>query len=128
MMPSQIRIYDNGGKTVDRYTLVVPSINEPGKLDMYGFNSVPYHPQGFGQYAGSYDKMGSYSHLGKLVSFDDLPEQAQKYVSETLTTPLPDGYGVALPQKWPGKKKKVTKRASARSRFGTGLSGLGGLR
>lgn len=93
-MSSQVRIYDNGGKTIDRYTLVVPSVNEPGKLDMYGFNETPYHPQGFGQYAGSYHRMGSYSHLGRLVSYSDLPEQAQRFVKETLATPLPDGYGM----------------------------------
>jgi hypothetical protein len=97
-MPSTVRIYDNGGKTIDRYTLVVPSVNEPGKLDMYGFNEAPYYPQGFGQYAGSYHKMGSYSHLGKLVSLQDLPEQAQRFVKETLTTPLPDGYGMEIPK------------------------------
>ena len=96
---SRIRIYDNGGKTIDRYTLVVPSVNEPGKLDMYGFNDAPYHPQGFGQYAGSYDKMKSYSHLGKLISYNNLPEQAKKYVKEIITTPLPDGYGQSLPTK-----------------------------
>jgi len=104
-MPSRVRIYDNGGKTVDRYTLVVPSVDEPRKLDMYGFNAAPYHPQGFGQYAGSYDQMGSYSHLGKLVPLSALPEQAQRFVRETLTTPLPDGYGMPLPTSWPGKTK-----------------------
>lgn len=108
-MPSRIRIYDNGGKTVDRYTLVVPSVNEPGKLDMYGFNDNPFHPQGFGQSAGSYDKMGSYSHLGKLISYDDLPEQAQRFVRQEITTPLPDGYGLPLPKSWPGKKSAKAK-------------------
>lgn len=115
-MPSQIRIYDNGGKTVDRYTLVVPSVNEPGKLDMYGFNDAPYHPQGFGQYAGAYPRTGSYSHLGKLVSLSDLPEQARRFVEETLTTPLPDGYGIPLPKSWPGKKKAAPRSRAKTSR------------
>lgn len=114
-MPSRIRIYDSGpGKFVDRYTLVVPSVNEPRTVDMYGFNDAPYHPQGFGQYAGSYGQMGSYSHLGKLIPIDALPEQAQRFVRETITTPLPEGYGKPLPKKWPGShnKKKTTSRKS----------------
>ena len=123
-MPSRIRIYDNGGKTVDRYTLVVPSVNEPNMLDMYGFNDVPYYPQGFGQFAGSYGQMGSYSHLGKLISFDDLPDQAQRFVRETLTTPLPEGYGVPLPKKWPGKSKTKSKTTKRKSKSPSGLIGL----
>jgi hypothetical protein len=115
-MPSTARIYDNGGKTADRYTLVVPSIDEPGKLDMWGFDENPYHPQGFGQYAGSYHKMGSYSHLGKLVSISDLPDKAQRFVKETLTTPLPDGYGMTLPKtitKERPKRKTGTRKSKS---------------
>ena len=125
-MSSRIRIYDNGGRSIDRYTLVVPSVNEPGELDMYGFNDNPYHPQGFGQYAGSYDVMPSYSHLGRLVSYEDLPAQAQKFVRETLTTPLPDGYGVPLPKSWTGKARTKPKKRSAKSR--SAASGLKGVR
>jgi len=120
-MPSGIRIYDNGGKSADRYTLVVPSIDEPGKLDMYGFNEDPYYPLGFGQYAGSYHRMGSYSHLGKLIQFEDLPDQAQRYVRETLTTPLPEGYGLPLPKKWPGKSKSG-KKSKSKSKSSRGTS------
>lgn len=83
---------------MDRYTLIVDSVNEPGRLDMYGFNENPFHPQGFGQFAGTYDRMGSYDHIGNVISFDDLPDQAQRYVSQIITTPLPDGYGMELPR------------------------------
>ena len=125
-MPSRVRIYDDGGKAVDRYTLVVPSVNEPGKLDMYGFNASPYHPQGFGQFAGTYSRMGSYSHLGKLVSYYDLPEQAQRYVREILTPPLPDGYGREMPKSWPGSaapKRKARKKVKAPKMGVKGLRG-----
>ena len=121
-MPSRIRIYDNGGTTVDRYTLVVPSVDEPGKLDMYGFNDAPYYPTGFGQYAGSYHRMGSYSHLGKLIQFDNLPDQAQRFVREVLTTSPPEGYGIPLPKKWPGKSKN--KSAKRKSKSPSGLREL----
>lgn len=122
-MPSRVRIYDNGGKTVDRYTLVVPSIDEPGKLDMYGFNEAPYYPQGFGQFSGTYGQMGSYSHLGKLVHLSDLPDQAQRFVKETLTVPLPEGYGMELPKSWPGKPKRKTYKKAKTPKVG--VRGMG---
>jgi len=78
---NRTRVYDNGGKTIDRYTLVTPN-GEVGLVDMWGFNNAPYHPQGFGQYCGDYPTMRSYSHLGKLVSIDTLPDQAQRFVRE----------------------------------------------
>ena len=121
-MSSQVRIYDNGGKTIDRYTLVVPSVNTPGMLDMYGFNEAPYHPQGFGQYAGEYRQMGSYSHLGKLVSLESLPEQARKFVKETLTAPLPDGYGIPLSKVRGGAKKPTAKHKSGKQSSSTPTS------
>ena len=126
-MPSQVRIYDNGGKTIDRYTLVVPSVNTPGMLDMYGFNDDPYHPQGFGQYAGEYRQMGSYSHLGKLVSLDSLPDEARRFVKDTLTEPLPDGYGISLSKVRGGTKKPTAKRKSSkRSSAPTSIRGIRG--
>lgn len=117
------RIYDNGGKTIDRYTLVVGSVNEPGKLDMWGFDENPYYPTGFGQFGGSVWPMGSYSHLGKLITISDLPEQARRYVKDILTTPLPDGYGLELPKAWE-KHKRKTKTTRRKGKSPSGLSGL----
>lgn len=123
-MPSRIRIYDDGGKTVDRYTLVVPSVDEPRMLDMYGFNDAPYHPQGFGQYAGSYGRMGSYAHIGKLISYHDLPEQAQRFVREILTTPLPEGYGIPMPEKWPVAKQRAKRKSDRKVKRPSSVRGL----
>jgi len=123
-MANKARIYDDGGKSIDRYTLVVPSVNEPGKLDMYGFDENPYYPQGFGQFAGSCDKMPSYAHLGKLISYNDLPDQAQRYVKEVLTLPLPDGYGMSLSVLSSGRKARRKKPKKAGTRSATGIRGL----
>jgi len=92
--PSSVRVYDNGGKTADRYTLVIPG-ERKGFVDMWGFNAYPFHPQGIGMYAGDYRMMGSYSHLGKLVSVSSLPEQAQKFVHQTVKEA-----GKKIPGKW----------------------------
>ena len=73
----KVKIYDNGGKTIDRYTLITP------EGDVFGFNENPYHPQGFCQYAGDFgNTLSSYRHLGKPIKLEDLPEQAQDYVTE----------------------------------------------
>lgn len=74
------RIFDNGGKTQDRYTL----INSDG--DIFGFDFHPFHPQGFGQYCGNVDQWCSKDtkHLGKKIAIDQLSDQAQIFVEERI--------------------------------------------
>ena len=83
------RIYDNGGKTYDRYTLI-NSENE-----IFGFNEDPFHPQGFGQFAGDWEG-GSTRHLGKKITAASLPVKARQYVKQMSETE-------------PKKKAKVAK-------------------
>ena len=100
-MKVKYRIYDNGGKTYDRYTLRVltkPQVfsTDPETIKhllwkygkffnvMFGFSEEPFHPQGFGQYCGEYETQRSYKHLGKLVKLESLPDQAQKYVRQII--------------------------------------------
>ncbi len=71
-------IYDNGGKTVDRYTMRLQD------NDVWGFNETPFHPQGFGQYGGAIERMRSYKHLGKRIDKAALPEQARQFVTQVL--------------------------------------------
>jgi len=61
------RIFDNGGKTLDRYTL----INSDG--DVFGFDEHPFHPLGFGQYCGNANQWSSKStkRLGKRITIDN---------------------------------------------------------
>ncbi len=106
----RIKIYDNGGKTIDRYTMIMPD------GEAWGFSENPYHPQGFGQYAGSLAGLHTFSHLGKPVkSIMDLPEQARRFVDEVATTDG-DTYVVETAKKPFGKsstKRKSTKRSSS---------------
>ncbi len=112
----RIKIYDNGGKTVDRYTMIMPD------GEAWGFNENPYHPQGFGQYAGSLAGLHTFSHLGKPVkSVMDLPEQARRFVDE-IATADGDTYIVGSAS---GRTKKPTKRKSTRSKSqGTSIRGI----
>ena len=74
------KIYDNGGKTIDCYTLITPDGS------VFGFNDAPYHPQGFGQFCGDFgNTLSSYRHLGKLIKIEDLPEDAQRFVKERIS-------------------------------------------
>lgn len=74
-----IRIYDNGGKTFDRFTVVY--LNEPEGLGLYGARGMsenPFHPQGFGQYCTA----APGRHLGKRIKFDQLPIDCQRLVAQ----------------------------------------------
>ena len=74
----QIRnIYDNGGETVDRYTIVYDeyATSTPGEelLLCLGMDGDPFHPQGFRQHSSYQDG----AHLGKEIGFFDLPVPCQ---------------------------------------------------
>ena len=76
----KFRIFDNGGKTQDRFTL----INEWG--DVFGFCCIPSNPLGIGVYCGNFKDWGlkSTKHLGKKISFEELPEAAQLFVRDRI--------------------------------------------
>lgn len=77
-----IRCYDNGGKTMDRYTVIY--MDQPEyKHKTYacvGMSEHPFHPQGFGQHLTA--MVGR--HLGKRIKFEELPEDCQKLVKRDL--------------------------------------------
>ena len=76
----KFRIFDNGGKTVDRFTL----INSWGEV--FGFDENPFRPLGFGQYCGNINQWKSKStkHLGKKISYDELTEEAKTFVQDRI--------------------------------------------
>lgn len=82
-VPNHIRCYDNGGKSFDRYTCV---FTKAKGFHYLGMSENPFHPQGFVTHDqgkdGPIDKP-SYSHLGKKIDFDLLPEDVQKCIIET---------------------------------------------
>ncbi|HNC58613.1 MAG TPA: hypothetical protein PLP33_24510 [Leptospiraceae bacterium] len=92
-IPRWIRVYDNGGESIDRYTVVFTK-KIPGYSKFWypylAMSSFPYHPQGFGQHGESQYKtidvnkwgfspaLGKKNHLGTRIKFEDLPEDCQK--------------------------------------------------
>ena len=80
----QVRIYDNGGETIDRYTVVIDYPD--GSQSWLGASEAPFHPQGFGQHIGdegSGNQEGE--HLGKRVKFAEVPEPVQRFIEGDCT-------------------------------------------
>lgn len=77
-----LKIYDNGGETLDRYTAVYMDQPEyqPGTFYARGMSENPFHPQGFGQ--GCIAMPGR--HLGKKIKFEQLPKDCQKLILQDL--------------------------------------------
>jgi hypothetical protein len=78
----KIKVYDNGGKTWDRFTVVYLDCpeNSPNTFAAVAMNERPFHPQGFGQHCSAMPGR----HLGKRIRFEDLPEDCQKLVLRDL--------------------------------------------
>jgi hypothetical protein len=81
------RIYDDGGKTIDRYTVCYTGRyrHKTGGVFWYvGMDAFPCHPRGFGQHGEHYRQIdvnkwgfapivGRKNHLGRRILFKDLP-------------------------------------------------------
>lgn len=83
-IPHYVRCYDNGGATVDRYTVVYTG-HYPGRDGLchyVGMSSEPYSPQGFCQHGESRHVIDrpTYRHLGKRIGFADLPADCRRVV------------------------------------------------
>lgn len=97
-----VAVFDNGGETFDRYTVIYldePVSNDPYYSDSYSYLAMserPFHPQGFGQH-GEIDLLPMqlkqlrkgkgqrlFSHLGKRISFESLPEDCKIVVKWDL--------------------------------------------
>ena len=78
----KLKIYDNGGKTQDRYTVVFMERpeREARLFEALGMDSSPFHPQGFGQHCSAMTG----GHLGQRILFEQLPPDCQKFVEQNL--------------------------------------------
>ena len=73
---AKVVAYDNGGETMDRYTVIINN-------DAYGMSDNASSPQGFCQFIGEVGrdiKLGS--HLGKKISMNKLPKEVQKVIKQ----------------------------------------------
>lgn len=80
-----LRIYDNGGRTADRYTVVPPRwareyVDSRGYWEMIGASEDPFHPQGFGQHSSG----SPGAHLGRRVAWADIPARVQQFARQSF--------------------------------------------
>jgi len=87
-----IDTWDNGGKTIDRYTIAISGVQRLGKVEytyLIGSSAEPTHPQGFWQLSHELEtkqyNRESHGHLGKRISFFSLPEDVQACIRRELT-------------------------------------------
>lgn len=76
--PRNIRIYDNGGATFDRYTVIYMDEPErkPGTYNALCMSADPFSPLGFCQHSIAMPGR----HLGKRIRWEELPEDCRKAV------------------------------------------------
>jgi len=77
-----IAVYDNGGKTVDRFTVYFnEDYNRQGTMkECLAMSEYPTHPMGFSQFSGG--QLGR--HNGKRIKFSDLPQHIQDHVNSRI--------------------------------------------
>jgi len=74
------KIYDNGGKTFDRYSVLFEPFHFGKSCDCLGLSDDPDSPQGFSQFGDAYDG----DHLGKEITFEQLPENVQNHIATRI--------------------------------------------
>lgn len=75
-----MKIYDNGGKTWDRYTVIIEGWHFGKSCEALGLSDNCDSPQGFSQFGDVYEG----KHLGKVISFDNLPDNVQNHIIKRL--------------------------------------------
>lgn len=85
-IPRWIHVYDNGGETADRYTVVFTGRYREktgGSFWHVTMSGAPTHPQGVcmhGESEHTQIDSPTYGHLGKKISFHDLPEACRNII------------------------------------------------
>lgn len=74
-------IYDNGGKTIDRYTVVTNDRwNNGSRVAALGLSSNPGDYNGFSQWTGAIEGV----HLGNKITFESLDGKVQVHIAKRV--------------------------------------------
>lgn len=90
-----LKIYDNGGKTADRYCVVYMDwplwengyLNRRSTYQSVSMSEDPYWPQGVCMHGGAVPG----PHLGKRIKWDALPDDCKRVV---LNDHAPEGWAL----------------------------------
>ena len=72
-MSRAVIVWDNKGKTCDRYTVAI--YDGYGAWDIYAMSANPKSPQGVNMYCDTYGNVDAMDECGERVSTDQLPEE-----------------------------------------------------
>lgn len=85
-VPRWVRIYDNGGKTADRYAVVFTGNfrGRDGQCFHLFMSGAPFWPQGVCMHGSTREIIDrpTYGHLGKRIKFADLNSDCQRAVMQ----------------------------------------------
>lgn len=78
--PKQVAgVYDNGGKSIDRYTVIYKNEHpKRGMCFIRGMSPTPQHPQGVGLYGEMYTS--DRPNLGKVLHWADVPDKVKQCI------------------------------------------------
>jgi hypothetical protein len=93
-----IKVFDNGGKTFDRFTVVIfdkPKSSDAGHVNVFGMSCNADAPNGFNQYCGTLSELPlvlealagdreALSILGREVELTDLPPAVRVGIGNRL--------------------------------------------
>jgi hypothetical protein len=83
--PEHIReIFDNGGRSADRYTLLTSWLESPGVYMCLSLSDNCASPNGFSQWGAA--RIGP--HLGRLIYWGGLPANVRTHVGWRMTDNL----------------------------------------
>lgn len=78
----KVSVYDNGGKTVDRYTVSIDG-EKWNENFVYGMNDIPFHPAfGFSQFVG--ENLQPNKNWGKKIRLVDLNKDVLKAIEQRM--------------------------------------------
>lgn len=96
--PRYVRVYDNGGRTIDRYCVVFTgryTHKTAGDRWVLFMNAAPFHPQGVCMHSGGQDILDvlpgrwggvdvgrKHPRLGTRIPFETLPADCQQAVMQ----------------------------------------------
>lgn len=86
VMKRRVRVYDNGGKTIDRYSVAISRQRRGQKVyDIYGMSEDALSPQGFNQFCVSVGDMRAMDFTeSKRVQVQDLPREVITAIEHRL--------------------------------------------
>lgn len=86
LMRRRVRVFDNGGRTADRYSVLIQrTVNGRRVIDIYGMSAYPFHPQGINQYSHTVDNpFKDFRFLGKIVAVQNLPPDVIKAIEDRI--------------------------------------------